>query len=113
MRRTVRVLSLIMAAAAFLSGMGWAQAPTGSEIRSRRENQQDRIANGIKSGQLTAGEAARLERQESRINREIRADRRANGGSLTPAEKARVNRQLTRESRRIYNLKHNSARGPR
>ena len=37
-----------------------AKQPT---IAERKENQQDRIAQGIKSGQLTAGETAKLENQ--------------------------------------------------
>lgn len=97
---------LILAAA--LAGGTSAQV-----IKERRENQQHRIAQGIRSGQLTAGEAARLERQEARLNREIRRDRAANGGTLTKREKARVNRQLNRESRRIYRMKHNPVVGPR
>ena len=56
-----------------------------SEVGKRAENQQDRIAQGIKSGQLTAGEASNLERKEAGINREVRNDRAANGGKLTPA----------------------------
>ncbi len=81
-----------------------------NEIGARRENQQDRIAQGIKSGQLTAGETAKLEGQESRINREVRNDRAADGGKLTNQQKAQVNRQLNRESARIYNKKHNAAK---
>jgi|SRR5579871_22065 len=84
-----------------------------NEVDARRENQQDRIAQGIKSGQLTAGETAKLEGQESRINKEVRNDRRANGGNLTNKQKAQINRQQNRESARIYNKKHNSATGPR
>ncbi len=68
------------------------QAP-GRTIRQRQENQQDRIANGVKSGQLTAGEAAHLEKNQARINHQIRADRQANGGKLTPQERAQVNRE--------------------
>jgi hypothetical protein len=80
-----------------------------SSINQRRENQQDRIAQGINSGQLTAGEAAKLETKESAINNEVRADRQANGGKLTQAERAQVNRQLNRTSNQIYRDKHNSA----
>ena len=58
-----------------------------SEVGKREENQQDRIAQGIKSGQLTAGEAAHLENNEAKINNEVRNDRAANGGKLTPQEK--------------------------
>src|SRR5271167_936102 len=61
------------------------QNPT---VGQRKENQQDRIAQGVKSGQLTAGETANLETKEAAINGETRADRVANGGKLTQAEKA-------------------------
>src|SRR5579859_4809887 len=57
-------------------------------IQQRKENQQDRIANGIQSGQLTAGETSKLETKEAAVNGEIKADRAANGGKLTTAEKA-------------------------
>jgi hypothetical protein len=78
-----------------------------SEVGKRAENQQDRIAQGTKSGQLTAGEASRLEGREAAINKEVRTDRTANGGKLTGAEKAQVNRQQNRTSRAIYRDKHN------
>jgi hypothetical protein len=78
-----------------------------SEVGKRAENQQDRIAQGIKSGQLTAGEAAHLESNEAKINKEVRNDRAANGGKLTPQEKAQVNRQQNRMSRQIHRDRHN------
>jgi hypothetical protein len=78
-----------------------------TEVGKRAENQQDRIGQGIKSGQLTAGEAAHLENNEAKINHEVRNDRAANGGKLTPQERAKVNRQQNRQSRQIYRDKHN------
>jgi hypothetical protein len=81
---------------------------SAQEIKARQENQQDRIAQGVKSGQLTAGETANLERKEARLNREIRRDRRANGGNLTNKEKAQINRQQNKLSRNIYRDKHNA-----
>ena len=83
-------------------------APSGKTIQERKENQQDRIAQGVKSGQLTAGETAHLERNEARINRETRRDRAANGGKLTPQERKQITRQQNRESRQIYRDKHNA-----
>jgi len=77
-------------------------------IAQRKENQQDRIANGVKSGQLTAGETANLEKKEAAINKETRTDRAANGGKLTSAEKAQVNRQQNQMSKQIYADKHNA-----
>lgn len=78
-------------------------------IAQRKENQQDRIANGVKSGQLTAGETANLETKEAAINGETKADRAANGGKLTAAEKTQVNKQQNQLSKQIYNDKHNAA----
>jgi hypothetical protein len=78
-----------------------------SEVGKRAENQQDRIAEGIKSGQLTAGETAHLESNEARINNEVHNDRAANGGKLTAKEKQQVNRQQNKMSRQIYRDKHN------
>jgi len=77
------------------------------EIGQRRENQQDRIAQGVKSGQLTAGETANLENQQQGINREISADKQANGGKLTGLDKKAINQSQNRASRNIYNKKHN------
>ena len=77
-----------------------------SEVGERQRLQQERIGQGIKSGQLTPAEAARLENQEKHINGEVAHDRAANGGTLTPAEKAKINHQQNKESRRIYRQKH-------
>jgi hypothetical protein len=81
-----------------------------SEVGKRAENQQDRIAQGIKSGQLTAGEASHLENKDAAINHEIHNDRAANGGKLTSQEKAQVNRQQNNVSKQIYKDKHNGRR---
>ncbi|HZQ96244.1 MAG TPA: hypothetical protein VFA67_14615 [Candidatus Sulfotelmatobacter sp.] len=78
-----------------------------TELGQRELKQQERIAQGVKSGQLTAGEAAHLERNEARINNEVKNERAANGGKLTAQQRARANRQLDRQSRQIYRDKHN------
>ncbi len=83
--------------------------PQSSEVGKRAENQQDRIAQGVASGQLTAGETANLEKKESAIHQEVRTDRALNGGHLTAQEKQMVNRQQNQMSRQIYADKHNSA----
>jgi hypothetical protein len=88
---------------------------SNTKVGQRRENQQDRIAQGVKSGQLTAGETAKLESQQKGINQQVAADRKANGGTLTKGEKAQVNHEQSQGSKSIYNKKHNSATqgGPR
>jgi len=101
-----RVTTSILAVAMVLS----ATAAFGeSEVGARQQRQQQRIAQGVKSGQLTAGETSRLENRESAINHEVRADRAANGGKLTAGEKAQVNRQQNRTSGAIFVDKHNAA----
>lgn len=84
-------------------------AQAAGKIAQRKENQQDRIAQGVKSGQLTAHETAHLENKEAAIDKETRTDRAADGGKLTPAEKQQVNRQQNRVSHQIYTDKHNAA----
>jgi len=79
------------------------------EIQWRKERQQQRISQGIRSGELTAGESARLEGREAGLNGETRAMRAANGGWLTGRERALVNRQQNGLSRQIYRDKHNGA----
>jgi hypothetical protein len=79
-----------------------------NKVGQRRENQQDRIAQGVKSGQLTAGETAKLENQQKGINQQVKADRAANGGKLTNGEKAQVNHEQNQASKNIYNKKHNA-----
>jgi hypothetical protein len=76
-------------------------------INQRQRNQQRRIAQGVKSGQLTAAETAHLERREAAIHQEVHNERTANGGKLTPAERRQVTRQQNRTSRAIYRKKHN------
>lgn len=82
--------------------------PRVNQVDNRQVNQQDRIANGVKSGQLTAGEAGHLERNEAAIQRQKRADMKANGGHLTKQEQNQLNREQTRESHAIYRDKHNN-----
>jgi hypothetical protein len=83
-----------------------------NKVDQRRENQQDRIAQGIKSGQMTAGEAAKAENQQKGINQQVAADRKANGGTLTAAEKKQVNKEQNAASKNIYRKKHNAKTQP-
>jgi hypothetical protein len=78
-----------------------------NEVGARRDLQQQRIANGVASGQLSPSETARAENHEQNINRHIAADRAANGGKLTPQEKKNINQRQNNASRQIYNEKHN------
>jgi hypothetical protein len=84
-----------------------------NQVGQRRENQQDRIAQGIKSGQLTAGETAKLEKQQQGINKQVASDRAANGGKLNATQKQQINKQQNAASKNIYNKKHNAKTQPK
>jgi hypothetical protein len=74
----------------------------------RAENQQQRIAQGVRSGQMTAGETRNVEGREASINHQVAADRAANGGHLTAQEHQQINQRQNNVSRSIYNDKHNA-----
>lgn len=96
---------LAVAALALTTSLGFAQ--TSGTIQQRKGNQQGRIAQGVHSGQLTAGETHRLEGREASINREEHSMRRADDGHLTSGDRAALNRRQNRTSRAIYRDKHN------
>ena len=75
---------------------------------TREANQDQRIANGLRSGQMTSGEAARAERTQSNIDQQVHDDRQANGGKLTGAERQQINGEQNAASRQIYDEKHNA-----
>lgn len=69
--------------------------------------QQKRIAQGVRSGELTRPEAQHLERNAVRVHRSIKRDR-LDGGEFTPRERAKAQKKLDRQSRAIYRQKHDN-----
>jgi hypothetical protein len=76
-----------------------------SGIEKRMQNQQQRIRQGINSGQLTPKEAGRLKTQQAKIKQDEL--RMKSDGKLTSAERKKLNRELDREDKRIHKEKHN------
>lgn len=75
-------------------------------INQRQENQNKRIEQGEKSGELTHREANKLERQQNKVNRmESRAEA---DGKVTKGEAKRIEKAQNEASHDIYNKKHNS-----
>jgi hypothetical protein len=100
----------ILATAAFctlLTGAGLAQV-IGQTIQQRKNDQQGRIAQGVRSSQLTRGETRNVESRERSVNHEEHAMRRADGGHLTGADKAALTRRQNHISHSIYKDKHNA-----
>ena len=95
---------ITLLAAALMSGTMFAQVAT-PKINERQIEQQKRIRQGVRSGQLTRKEARHLEAREAKIQHEkmmAKAD-----GKVTKAERAKLTREQNRESKAIYNKKHN------
>jgi len=112
MKTTKFILSATALVTLFVPSL-FAQQPTTApadpqSIAQRKDNQQDRIAQGVQSGQLTAGETANLETKEAGLNKEEHTMRQDDNGHLTAADRARLNRQQNHLSRQIYNKKHNA-----
>jgi len=74
---------------------------------NREANQDQRIANGERSGQMTSGEAARADRTQPAIDKQVHDDRVANGGKLTGQERQQINQEQNAASKQIYDEKHN------
>ena len=105
-------MSAVKLAGAAALAIGLTGAAWGQEIQERKENQQDRIAQGVASGELTARETARIEGKESELNQETRDMRALDGGKLTPQDRATVNQQQNKLSKQIYEQKHDEQTQP-
>jgi WXXGXW repeat (2 copies) len=79
-----------------------------NEVDDRMANQQDRTAQGLRSGQMTSGEAARTNENQSRVAQQVHNERTANGGALTKQEKQQANKEENKNSKQIYKEKHNN-----
>jgi hypothetical protein len=86
-----------------------ALAQTVQQDQQRDVNQQERIDQGLKSGQLSTQEAGQLERQEQHIDNMQANDLK--NGSITPAEQSRLNAAQNRASGDIAADKHNGVTG--
>lgn len=105
-KRGLVMKNAILLCALLVLGSAFASAQTATpHVTKRQLKQQARIEQGVKSGELTAGETKRLELQQAKITadkRKAKAD-----GVVTPAERAKLAREQNRASRKIYRLKHN------
>lgn len=92
---------------AFVSVASLSNAQTQTPVvKERQENQQKRIGEGVKDGELTAKETKHLETREVKIQhdkKEAKAD-----GVVTTRERAKLNREQNRASRAIYRQKHDA-----
>ncbi len=79
-------------------------------INQRQRNQQARIRQGVKSGELTKHETRKLEREQGRI----RADKleAKSDGKVTKGERKAIHREQNKASKDIYKEKHDAQKRP-
>ena len=101
-------VKIILAVAIFstVSYAATAQTTTTAKPVSTIKNDKQRIRQGVKSGELTRAEAARLKAQTAEVKqerKEIKAD-----GVVTTEERKDLRQDKKKLSRRIYRQKHDA-----
>ncbi|AFL89824.1 hypothetical protein Terro_3610 [Terriglobus roseus DSM 18391] len=104
----MKMTAFALAATLALTAVSMQAQVSNHTINERKIDQQQRIGQGLRSGQMTAREANHVEHQERAINREESAMRAQNNGHLTRSDRATLQHQQNVESRRIYRDKHNN-----
>jgi hypothetical protein len=105
-RTTLTLAALALAASAVASeamaATQWQKDhPRRTEVKTRLGNQDRRIHNEVKSGQITRGQARQLHREDHAIRGEERTMASTNDGHLTGTEQRALNQQENQVSRQI------------
>jgi len=100
------IAALVIAA---LPALAYAQAapPAGTatpNIDKRKAEQQQRIDQGVKSGQLTDREAASLQKGQAKVQR--MEDKAKADGVVTDKERKNITHEQDKQSKRIEREKH-------
>jgi hypothetical protein len=103
-----RIVFATLVAAAALPLAAQTSTP---RIDQREVNQQQRIEQGINSGQLTPKETAKLEKGEAKIDKmEAKAK---SDGKVTEKERKKLTKAQNKESKKIYKEKHDKQVAPK
>jgi len=103
--KSISILTLAVLAAFALPAMAQTATP---RLDQRQANQQQRIDQGVASGQLTGKEATRLEKGQARV--QTMEDKAKADGKVTPKERARLQKAENVQSRHIAKEKHDRQR---
>ncbi|HXS20006.1 MAG TPA: hypothetical protein VN735_02190 [Steroidobacteraceae bacterium] len=94
--------SLACVAAPAMADTPWqAKHPRREEVNNRLGNQNARIHQEVREGEMSHAKAARLHAADHRIRMQERRQAARNGGHITRREQARLNRRENRVSHRI------------
>ena len=101
----IKILGGVLIAALAVTSVANAQTRT-PVINHRQHNQERRINQGVRSGELTRNEAHHLRKDERHIRAEKRTARA--DGRMGRREMAHIRHQENRVSRKIYRDQHNN-----
>lgn len=88
--------------AAVCAQSNWAQNhPRREQVNDRLANQNRRINQEVREGEITKGQAKQLHQEDHAIRQEERGMAKLNGGHITPAEQKALNQQENAVSRQI------------
>ena len=105
MKRTSSLLVAVLAAFALPVMAQTAKDPAATPgVDKRQANQQQRIEQGVKSGELTAKEAARLEKGQEHVQK--MEDKAKADGKVTAKERERLQHAQNQQSKQVYREKH-------
>jgi hypothetical protein len=77
-----------------------------AQVHHKAKHQQQRIRQGVKSGELTKTEAKNLHNDQKEIHQEVK-DAKADG-VVTKDERKDIRKDQKQESRKIFRKKHNA-----
>lgn len=87
---------------AFAADTNWEKHhPRRGQVNERLENQNKRINQEVKEGELTKAQANKLRKEDRQIRQEERAMASQNGGHITKAEQKVLNQQENAVSKQI------------
>jgi Flp pilus assembly protein TadB len=109
MKHSTKFLSIAALSLAFVTVAGTASAdtkwqknhPRREQVNNRLANQNKRIKNEVKEGDLTKSQAASLHKEDRQIRQEERDMASQNGGHITKSEQKTLNQQENAVSKQI------------
>lgn len=99
MKKRACIISVLLVA-----GLTFSMAKT-PVIKNHQINQQQRIQQGVRSGELTCGEYILLQKQQIHLQRT--KQRAKADGVVSPKEKVIIHHKQARAKHNIYRKKHN------
>jgi len=100
----MKLKTVVMVAGMMMAGVVMAQNTPNLDKREAR--QQQRIDQGVASGQLNARETNRLDKREAKLAADEAAAK--SDGTVTRAERRKLQREANRDSRAIHRQKHDA-----